>query len=107
MYSSYKLNKQGDIYRLDILLSSWLFHVQFSLLLPNLHTYFSRGRSHGLVCPSLSVCFPQFVVIHTVKGFGVLSKEEIDTFLGLFCSFDDPMDVGDLISGYSAFSEPA
>ena len=46
-------------------------------------------------------------MIHTVKVFGVVIKEEIDAFLGLFCFFDDPMDVGDLISGYSAFSEPA
>ena len=49
--------------------------------------------------------FPQFVVIHTVKGFGVVNKAKIDVFLELSCFFDDPMDVGDLISGSSAFSK--
>ena len=47
--------------------------------------------------------FPQFIVIHTVKGFGVVSKAEINVFLELCCFFDDPMNVGDLISGSSAF----
>ena len=45
--------------------------------------------------------FPQFVVIHTVKGFGIVNKAEIDAFLELSCFFDDPMDVGNLISGFS------
>ena len=49
--------------------------------------------------------FPQFIVIHTVKGFGVVKKAEIDVFLELSCFFDDPADVGDLISGSSAFSK--
>ena len=49
--------------------------------------------------------FPQFIVIHTVKGFGVVNKAEIDIFLELSCFFDDPMDVGNLISGSSAFSK--
>ena len=49
--------------------------------------------------------FPQFVVIHTVKGFGVVNKAEVDVFLELSCFFDDPMDVGNLISGSSAFSK--
>ena len=49
--------------------------------------------------------FPQFVVIHTVKGFHVVNKAEIDVFLELSCFFDDPMDVGNLISGSSAFSK--
>ena len=49
--------------------------------------------------------FPQFIVIHTVKGFGIVNKAEIDVFLKLLCFFDDPADVGNLISGYSAFSE--
>ena len=48
--------------------------------------------------------FPQFVVIHTVKGFGIVNKAEIDVFLELSCFFDDPVDVGNLISGSSAFS---
>ena len=49
--------------------------------------------------------FPQFIVIHTVKGFGIVSKAEIDVFLKLSCFFDDPEDVGNLISGSSAFSK--
>ena len=49
--------------------------------------------------------FPQFIVIHTVEGFGIVNKEEIDVFLELSCFFDDPADVGNLISGSSAFSK--
>ena len=49
--------------------------------------------------------FPQFVVIHIVKGFGIVNKAELDVFLKLSCFFDDPSDVGNLISGYSAFSK--
>ena len=49
--------------------------------------------------------FPQFVVIHTVKGFGIINKAEVDVFLEFSCFFDDPMDVGNLISGSSAFSK--
>ena len=49
--------------------------------------------------------FPQFIVIHTVKGFGIVNKAEIDVFLELSCFFDDPAEVGNLISGSSAFSE--
>ena len=48
--------------------------------------------------------FPQFTVIHTVKGFGIVNKAEIDVFLELSCFFHDPADVGNLISGSSAFS---
>ena len=51
--------------------------------------------------------FPQFIVIHTVKGFGIVNKAEVDVFLELSCFFDDPVDVGNLISGSSAFSEPS
>ena len=49
--------------------------------------------------------FPQFIVIHTVKGFGIVNKPEIDIFLELSCFLDDPMDVGHLISGSSDFSK--
>ena len=49
--------------------------------------------------------FPQFIVIHTVKGFGIVNKAEIDVLLELSCFSDDPADVGNLISGYSAFSK--
>ena len=47
----------------------------------------------------------QFVVIHTVKGFGIVNKAEVDVFLEFSCFFDDPVDVGNLISGSSAFSK--
>ena len=53
----------------------------------------------------LSQNFPQFLVIHTVKGFGIVNKAEIDVFLELSCFFHDPADVGNLISGSSAFSK--
>ena len=49
--------------------------------------------------------FPQFVVIHTVKGFGIVNKAEIDVFLELSCFFNDQADVGNLIFGSSAFSK--
>ena len=49
--------------------------------------------------------FPQLIVMHTVKGFGIVNKAEIDVFLALSCCFDDPADVGNLISGSSAFSK--
>ena len=54
--------------------------------------------------PHLFQNFPQFVVI-PVKGFGIVSKAEVDIFLELSCFFDDPVDVGNLISGSSAFSK--
>ena len=95
------------INKLDILLSqfvtSLLFHVQFSLFLFDQHTDFSRGRSGGLVFPFFKN-FPQFVVILTVKGLGIVNKAEVDVFLELSCFLDDPVDVGNLISGSSAFS---
>ena len=49
--------------------------------------------------------FPQFIVIHIVKGFGIFNKAEIDVFPERSCFFDDPVDVGSLISGSSAFSK--
>ena len=49
--------------------------------------------------------FPQFIVIHTVKGFDIVNKAEIDVFRELSCFFNDPADVGNLISGSSAFSK--
>ena len=49
--------------------------------------------------------FPQFIVIHTLKGFGIVNKAEIDIFLELSCFFHEPADVGNLISGSSALSK--
>ena len=49
--------------------------------------------------------FPEFIVIHTVKDFGIVNETEVDVFLKLSCFFHDPVDVGSLISGFSAFSK--
>ena len=49
--------------------------------------------------------FPEFFVVCTIKGFGIVNKAEVDVFLELFCFFDDLVDVGNLISGSSAFSK--
>ena len=62
-------------------------------MLPDLHIGFSRGRSGGLVFPSLQN-FPQFIVIHTVKGFGTVNKAEIDVFLELSSFFHDQWVLG-------------
>ena len=56
-------------------------------------------------CFHLFQNFAQFIVIHTVKGFGIVNKAEVDVFLELSCFFNDPTDVGNLISGSSAFSK--
>ena len=74
------------------------------MALPDLHIGFSRGRSGGLVFPSLSE-YSTVYYDHIVKGFGIVSKAEIDVFLEHSCFFDDPADVGNLISGSSAFSK--
>ena len=55
--------------------------------------------------PHLFKNYPQFVVIHAIKGFGIVNKAEVDVFLDLSCFFSDPMDAGNLISGSSAFCE--
>ena len=95
------------IYGLDVLLflfgTSLVFHVQFYLLLLDLHSDFSGSRSGGLVFPSLSefsrvCCDPH-------KGFGVVNIAKVDVCLVFSCFFDDPMDVGNLVSGSSAFSK--
>ena len=105
------------IYRLDVLLSqfgtSLLFHVGFYLLLldlPQVLTFLtcvqiSQEAGKVVWYSHLFQNFPQFIVIHTVKGFGIVNKAEIDVFLELSCFFDDPVDVGNLISGSSAFSK--
>jgi len=67
-------------------------------LLPDLHIGFSRGRSGGLVFPSLS----EFSTVYcdpTVKGFGIVNKAEVDVFLEFSCLFDDPADVSNMSSG--------
>ena len=56
-------------------------------------------------CSHLFKSFPEFIVVHTVKGFGIVNKAEIDVFLELSCFFNDPVDLGNLISGSSTFSK--
>ena len=108
MYFAYKLNKHGD-------------NVQPWCTFPYLEPVccsMSSSNSCFLTCIQISQeagqvvwyshlfkNFPQFVVIYTVKGFGLLNKAEIDVFLELSCFFYDPTDVSKLISGSSAFSK--
>ena len=65
----------------------------------------SQEAGHVVWYSHLFQNFPQFIVIHTVKGFGIVNKAEINAFLELSCFFDDPADVGNLIFGSSAFSK--
>ena len=74
-------------------------------MLLDLHTGFSGGKSGGLVFP-LFKNFPQFVGSHTVKGFNVVIEAEVDTIVEFSCLFyDTKANVGNLISGFSAFSK--
>ena len=75
--------------------------------IPDHLTYIQVSQEAGQVVwySHLFKNFPQFIVIHTVKGFGIVNKTEIDVFLELSCFFNDPADVGTLISGSSAFSK--
>ena len=96
------------IYSLDVLLSqfgtSLLFHVQFYLLLLDLHTDFSGNRSGGLVFPSLEEFSTVCGDPHN-QGYGIVYKAEVDVFLEVSCFFNHPTNVGNLISGSSAFSK--
>ena len=65
----------------------------------------SQEAGQGVWYSHLFQNFPQFIVIHTVEGFGVVNKAEIDVVLELSSFFDDPADIGNLISGSSAFSK--
>ena len=73
-------------------------------MLPDLHIGFSRGRQ-VVWYSHLFQNFPQFVEVHIVKGFGIVNKAETDVYLELSCFFDNPADVGNWISGSSAFSK--
>ena len=74
------------------------------MLLLDLHTVSQEAGQVFWYCHFFKN-FPQFIAIHTVKGFGIVNKAEIDVFLELSCFFDDTADVGNLISGSSAFSK--
>ena len=95
------------IYSCDVLLSqfgtSLLFHVQFCCFLTC--TQISQEAGKVVWYSHLLKNFPQFVMIYTVKGFGVINKAEVDVFLEFSCFFYDPVDVGNFTSGSSAFSK--
>ena len=106
MYSVYKLNKQGD----NIQPCHTPFLIWNQSIVPCLvltvasspaYRFLKRQVRWSGICISLRIF--QFVVIHTVKGFGIVNKAEIDVFLE--CFFNDPVDVDNLISGSSAFSK--
>ena len=109
MYSAYKLNKQGE----NILLWYTLFPTWNQSIVPcPVLTVASwpayRFLRRHVRCSGIPISwriFPQFVVIHTVKGFGIVNKAEVDVFLELSCFFYNPTDVSNLISGSSAFSK--
>ena len=69
------------------------------------HIHISQGTGKVVWYSHLFKNIPQFVVIHTYKGFGVVNKAEVDVFLKLSCFFYDPMDVGNLVSGSTAFAK--
>ena len=110
IYSAYELNKEDG----NIQPWSTLFPVlnQYGVPCPVLtvvswptHSFLRKQVRWSGILISLRIL--QFVVIHTVKGFDTLDKAEVDVFLELSCFSDDLMDVGNLISGSSAFSKPS
>ena len=108
MYSAYKLNKQGD--NIQPWRTPFLIWNQSVVLCPVLTVAswpayrFLKRQVRWSALP-ISKNFPQFIVIHIVKGFGIVNKAEIDVFLEHSCFFDDSVDVGNLIFGSSAFSK--
>ena len=89
MYSAYKLNKQGD-------------NIQPRCTPFPIYSFLRRQERWSGI--PISLLIVQFILVPTVKGFGIVNKGEIDVFLELSCFFDDPTDVGNLISGSSGFS---
>ena len=108
MYSAYMLNKQGDNkqpWHTPFLIWNQSVVPSPVLTVASWPPYrFLRQQVRWSDIPTSWRIF-QFVVIHTVKGFGIVKKTEIDVLLDLSRFFDDPMDVGNLISGSSAFSK--
>ena len=108
MYSAYKLNKQGDN------IQPWCtpFPIWNQSVVPGSSsiccflTCIQISQAGKLFCHSLLLKnFPQVLVIHTVKDLSIISKGEVDVFLEFSCFSDDPVDVGNLISSYYAFSK--
>ena len=98
------------IHSLDVFLSQFwtssLLHVQFELLLLDQHTA-SSGGDKVVWYFHLLKNFPQFVMIHPIKGFNIVNEAEVDVFLEFPCFFYDPMNVGNLISVLCFFLNPA
>ena len=105
MYSAYKLNKQGD--NIQLWRTPFPIWYQFVVPCPVLTVASWPSQESGQVVwySHLFQNFPQFVVIHTLKGSGIVNKTKVDVFLEFSCCFDDSVDVGNLISGSSAFSK--
>ena len=105
MYSAYKLNKHDDN------IQPWRTPspVCCSMSRSNCCSFtciqISQEAGNVVWYPHLCKNFPHFVVIYTVKGFGIINKAKVDVFLEFSCFFDDPTDVGNLISGSSSFSK--
>ena len=95
------------MYSLDVLLS--LFGTSLPMLDSNccflICIQISQETGQVFWYSHLFKNFPQFVFIHTVKGFGIVNRAEVDVFLELSCFFDDPADVANLVSGSSVFSK--
>ena len=96
------------VYSLDVLLSqfrtSLLFHPSSSCCFLTC-IQISQEADQVVWCSHVFKNFPQFVVIHTVKGFGIVNKAKVNVFLEFSCFFNDPTVVGNLISGSPAFSK--
>ena len=108
MYSPYKLHKQGDN------IQPWRtpFPIWNQSVVPCPVLTVASWPAYGFLkrhvrWSGIPISFRifQFIVIHTVKGFGIVNKAEIDVFLELSCSFPDPEDIGNLVSGSYAFSK--
>ena len=108
MYSAYKLNKQGDnIQSWCTPFPNWKQSIVPCLVLTVASWPAYRFLKRQVRWSGIPISFRifQFVVIHTVKGFSVVNEAEVDVFLEFSCFFYDPVDVGNLISGSSAFSK--
>ena len=105
-YSAYKLNNQGgNIQRWYTPLPIWNQLIVPWPVLTNASWPAYKFLRRQVRWSGILKDFRQFVVIHRVKGFGIVNKEEVDVFLELSCFFGYPTDVGNLISGSSAFSK--
>ena len=108
LYSAYKLNKQGDnIQPWHTPFPIWNQSVVPCPVLTVASWPAYRFLRRQVRCSGIPISFRifQFVVIHTVQDFSIVNKAEVDVFLELSCFLDDPVDVGNLISGFSAFSK--